>query len=505
MALLNSEFQQIIEKLNIFTREGKRSEVIENILLAIKNKPSLIQKVQLANLANRNTSPMLAMKILARDILYSDKEYDVEEEEIYSAWATSLLQIGALEDAEKYLLKTKTLKTRYLTNAFINFARWDYIAAIPHLKKFIKNTQINDYQKLIGELNLAASYVSIADFKNARKILSYLIPRLKIENSTRILYGNSIELAAQIEILTKNFPQAKVFLDEAKYIFKENKGRYLQYVLKWDLILKLTQDPNNLNFHKEFFQVRNNAIIDHDWETVRDCDFHFSRLTNNKNLLRSVCLGTPYKGFKDRIAKHFNIVIKDAEFSYVPGVLNKIPDRITWTLDQNYDRFDLSEGNFNLIELLTRDIYKPPRVGEVFNKLYPGEVFNPFTSPGRVANTILRFNKWSKNNNEEFLIKIIEGDFILNGNSMYGIKRFLQFRNLNYWILPFNKLKKVKKGKTFSSDEFAKILMVSKRQANLLLKQALIKKLITKLSNGKSTRYIFKSTSRKSFNSIIKN
>lgn len=74
------------------------------------------------------------------------------------------MNIGALEEAKQCAQVAGNLNETRLIRAFIDFAHWNYEKALPHLYDYIRSPESTAYQVLVGQVNLAASLISLGRF-----------------------------------------------------------------------------------------------------------------------------------------------------------------------------------------------------------------------------------------------------------------------------------------------------------------------------------------------------
>jgi len=176
---------------------------------------------------------------------------------------------------------------------------------------------------------------------------------------------------------------------------------------------------------------------------------------------------------------------------FCPGCIDHKPDHVGLNLNQISNNALLHSTSWPLLQLLTKDIYRPARMGVVFSGLYPKEYYDPFHSPQRVRNSVFRFNQWAEQNNCEFRVQIDGGDFQLlapKGTSIICTKRI---RPLENWKATLKVFKEKNQSRSFTSTEFADVVGLSQRGCLHILQKALASNKIQKIGHGKNSRYIF--------------
>ena len=491
--------EQIIANLDNLTKQGLRLQVLKELTRLLKTSPPQILRPQLARIANRNHAYVLALRIL-HPIIRQDREKTADAgPEALNIYATSLMWIGALEESQKTLHRIKGSTDALLTEAFVYFAQWDYQKSIPILLKYVNSSSISPYQKLVGQINLLAAFIAIGKLKEAKNVVEPLLFELKSNPNYKLLYGNCLELRSQIEILESNFGQALVYLAESEKCLADQPGRYLLYVNKWRALAQLGIDPHNSKALDDLIKVKAQATNLKNWETIRDCDFHLARLKNDQNLIQRILLGTPYQAYHSRVKSLFNLSLTESKtLEYCPGQVTDPPSRVGLDLNKISENSFLNSTSWPLLQIMTKDIYRPPRMGVVFSGLYNQEYFDPFTSPQRVRNSVFRFNEWAEAEKCEFKIQIEDGDFQLKGASGVSIVKIQRERPLDSWQAALKVFKEQNDSRSFTSQDLAKVLGITPRSALHILKKALASKKVQKMGQGKNSRYIFFSGRRAS-------
>lgn len=483
---------EVLAKLDSLTKQGQRLLVLKELSRLIKSGLTSSIRPQLARIANRNHSYVLALRIL-HPLIREDREKMAEAgSEALNIYATSLMWIGALEESQECLHRIKGSTDALLTEAFVYFAQWDYIKSIPPLLKYINSSQTSPYQKLVGRINLLAAYIAFGDLKLAKDVFEPLIQELQSNPNYKLLHGNCLELRAQIAILDTDYKSALNFLGDSEKSLSDQPGRYLLYVNKWKAVCNLALSPQDSIAKESLLKVKDEALLLKNWETIRDCDFHLARLSENHDLLQRILLGTPYQGYHDRVQSLFGVSMSQSRrLEFCPSEPSTSPIRTGLDLNKISENAFLNSTSWPLIRLMTKDIYRPPRMGVVFNGIYGREYFDPFTSPQRVRNSIFRFNEWAEQNSCEFKIKIHDGDFKLVGAPGLSILTTQRERPLDSWQAALMFFKQQNESRSFSSSDLAKILGITQRSAVSILQKGLGSNKIQKIGKGRNSRYIF--------------
>lgn len=255
MASVN--WDQHLNEIDELVKKGKKSEVLPLIIELVSKNPPLEIKPKIARLANRSGLPHLALKILFRHVREVKLSRGQSLSEAKAVYAQSLLNIGAFQEAEIMLNSITNMPEVSLQKAFVCFAQWDYQAAIPHLRNYLKIKNLPRYQKLVGQVNFIAALVSVGEFKKALNQADQT-EKLLIEDKAQLLLGNINELKAQIFIFLKDYQQAMRSIVKSSEYLQTFPGRYSLYTRKWTAVINfhINSDTDQLRLELKKFAMK---------------------------------------------------------------------------------------------------------------------------------------------------------------------------------------------------------------------------------------------------------
>lgn len=483
----------IYEILETWTRTGKRNLVIETLKKTDFSKYTLEETILIGKIANRNHLYNFSLRLLFKRKQELQQLKIKLPEDLITTYATALLGIGATEEAQDLLSTIQNHLPALLSYAISFFSSWNYEAAIPLLKKYLK-MQKDEYLTLVGRINLIAAIIGIGDYQQGQILLEKLKNDLKDNPKASVLYGNCWEIQSQIDIENKEYHKALASLAQAKLIFKDQLTRYLLYVNKWEAISHLALSPEDEFAKDRVRHIIHEAKILRNWETIRDCEFQFARFTNNVELIQKNLLGTPYSGYHKRLNKLYQIKLeKTFSFNYSPRQYFHTPNSLEKFTTQNPVAFSDSHQacslGIKIFNLLLKDFYKPARLGVIHHYLYPNNYFNPYTSAHNIRNQIYRFNKISDAKNIPIKIYVEKGDTFLKTTNLKLIISPLnkQYKNKDQHHL--NKLIQFFKGQSFTAKAASHKLNISVRKVNSIIKLGITKNKIKRLAQGRTSSY----------------
>lgn len=448
---------------------------------------------QLAELACRIQYPIYALKALHRVVNPENSFAKPASDREQMIYASALLKLGATAEAVAILdsLDTQVLPEVLFYKAMSCFHQWNYLESIPYLQEFIKSDKTSSYRRLVAQMNLAAACVYICDWNSVRPILVEIKSHCEAGHFN-LLLGNCYELMAQVDFFQGRYDEALISLVEAKNLLKDQAGFYSMFIDKWTVICHCfkTRNPDNLEKLQLF---RNEASKSSHWDTVRECDLFEAILTEDNQLIRKIIMGTPSENYRQRVRRLYGKSVKsNGQYllnlgqSEVQGLQIFDPYRKQSDDSALYKKPQL----LSLFDALTLDFYKPSNIGLLFQKIYPDEKFNPFTSPPRVLQLLKRLNSWFIEQDCTLRVSFKKSEFSLKSDSpiavciQRGIKLSVNDGKLSDLKLHFN-------DKTFSAVLVSEKMGISNTSAKRLIQQAIGNGKVMAMGRGRGTLYRF--------------
>ncbi len=489
-----TDWAPIIDQLERHVVEGHHDEVKRATnKLYLKQVPRNFAW-PLAELAWRIGEPILTLKLLNRIVFPKNALASSPTDREKFIYATALGNLGAADEAITIFESINSQKEPevLLRKSLVHFRVWNYPAAIPYLEKFLAQSELTPYRRLIGKVNLAAAFVVDCKYD----VASSLLQEIKSEcllNNYFLLLGNCYELMAQVEFFNKNFDPAISLLDSAIDLLKKQGGEFLLFAEKWKIICEAfkLRDSESLEKLRTFNKKSQGAG---QWETARECDLFESILTQNEDLLRKVIIGTPFECYRAR-ARHLfgKNILSQGHFHLELGKSQGFTKAFVFN---PYDIQNENEGLhakpllLALFETLTLDFYKPSHIGLIFQKIYNGEKFDPFSSPKRVLGLIKRLNQWFEDQHVPLRVKMKKSEFCLIPLDDAPVSILVQRAkalskqdgNLSYLRYFFST-------RTFSAQNVSEKMKISRASALNLITQAVENGYVTKRGCGRGTTY----------------
>lgn len=492
---LKNEIDGLIKSGQIRLAKSKIEE------LSLSKVPRVL-KVDFADLARRVQAEYWGLRLL-HQIIHPDTPIHpaVTDREI-TVYAGLLIRIGAFEESEKWLnqIKDQFSYQMLLFKSHLAIYQWDYRSAKKILNTILENCVIDKYQQAVCKLNLISSFIFLEEYKSALRHLNYLMHDCD-QNNWTLLKSNAHELYAQIAIFQNKWDQAHHHLSLA-YPNGKDKNKYSLFAEKWKLVCDLRQNCKNPEKLKELLthgqSLKEMALNEKSWEVVRDIDFHISQVTGESQYLTKLYFGTPFLEYKKRIQgllKKSGIKIPQVfvyEFSEKPSdrIFNLQIGR-----EKNGPSLKPGQSLHRLFVALSRDLYKPVSLGELFNTLYPGEYFNPESSPERIYFAIRKLRHWLSSKKIPLKIVVVKKRFSLKPEGSYAFEYTLDRRQQNNFKNNFevlvDQLKTHWPYQSFSKKKASEFLNISPSQTFSVINFALSQNKLFKSGSGRSVLYRF--------------
>ena len=387
-----------LEEISRLIREGEGGQAGKWLLALPWKRIPRKDLASAAQLAWRSGLPILGLKILHPIVRPEHRLPRAASAEEKAEYAVCLIKAGATEEGLLLLRDpdTAALPRRLLYEAFGLIGRWDWGAAIPLLSAYVRRPGLEPYQRLVGKVNLANALLGERQYLKAEILLRELLHEASVKR-LGFAQGKVLELAAQNFIFQKKWDQARKLLDRAEDLLRQTQSVDSFFTAKWKVILEFQKNPTGTSLRK-LSEVREQARARGLWEIARDCDRFQAIQLKDGALLSHLYFGTPYESFRQRLAL-------DASPGWKPG------QEYVWKLENGGRPWlDLRSGRVEpagkplkagqvlhrCLLALSTDFYRPFRIASLFSHLYPGEHFNPITSPARAHSVFRRLRFWLK-------------------------------------------------------------------------------------------------------------
>lgn len=493
MKVMRLDFPQLLKEVDQGIRVGNLQEARRKLARFRQEKVSRKYTVAVASLCRRAELPSISIRVL-NPIVRSKPRLMVEATQAERAeYAACLIKIGASDEGLALLrsIQNPELPEIFLYQAFALISQWDYRGSIPNLLTYIKFPGVDEYQRLVAQVNLADAYVHEHDNYRVKELLPSLMEVTRKQRRW-LLHGVVLQIGAQHSILNKGWKEARRLLDDSYGILRKTGGLDEFFVRKWKAVLEAHRSGGDRSSLSLLKKIVEEARQRRHWETIRDCDLTKAILTRDRNLLIHLYFGTPFEVFKKRIISE-----SGKEFS--------LPQSYTWhlkgkgcgvSIDLFSGQVDGKEQGLRpggvmhrMLSALTSDFYRPLRLATLFSRVYPGEYFNLITSPTRIHQVTQRLKLWFGKNNFPLVIEERTGQYRLLGEVAFRIPNRIVPESYQYALI--EKLKSTWPEIPFSAREGGELLGLSRMSVLRLLQLAQRKGWLRRTGRSDLTRYCF--------------
>lgn len=487
------EIKKQLEQIDnlIQQAEGKKAQ---GLILELHTKgiptPFLLQA---ASLAARASLPEISLRLLNPIVRPSSKIIREATDKDKAEYGHALVRIDACSEAKVLLSEINCAKVpeALLYRVLVSLKEWDYTAAVPLLRQYIKSPLISDYSRLVGKVNLALSLILLGG--PGLSEVKFLLAEILEESSQRnlnLIHGKAICLLGNFEMRRMNWDAALANFGQAEKLLAELSGIDLYFAKKWKALTQFFLAPKDRQSYEGVLQVRKEALEIKHWESVRDIDFHLAIFKKDEALLTHLYFGTPIPFFQQRILKE----------------LPTIPEQYRWELsgDENAEAVDIAEqqktetGDFlkigrsmhRLYITLLSDFYRPFNVAVLLEKLFPNEYYRPGVSEFRIHNAIGNLRRWMKDNQLPISISKQKSGYQLSALTpcYIPIRRKERISQIDPRI---EHIHERFQGNLFSRADVDALLNLQRTISTALLQTALAEGILEKHGNAKHTRYRF--------------
>lgn len=483
-------------------RSGQGGLLRSEILKIQDSKFSRKDTLKLANYARRVGLPRISLKLLRPFVRLQTGLNNNATPAEKSEYAGALIREGIVGEGLK-ILNSIDDKTIYpesmLYYSFGLFTRWDYEAAVPFLEKYVANAP-NEYQKIMGNVNLAASLLFVKKYEDAEYLLKNLTRQTK-KDEFRLSHSYCLELFGQYYLQLKEYKMARDYFKKAASLSANSATSMPFLSRKWLAITALMESAHKNPSARsgselqDLKSIKVEALKISDYETVRTCDLHLAVCKRDKELAKHVYFGSPHRKFRENVAEQISIFC-DIPEQYNQSFENKPASK---TKVRCFDMHEAKEINSEIylkngqamhrvLQTIASDFYKPVRATEIFSLAFPNEYYDPTVSINRVHQVIKRLRRWLSES--VVPLKIIEDN---NSYQVIGSEQYLirwtdrqQVFDADYRL---NQLNKKFRNNLFNLHDAGVHLNMPARSVSRLLKNAIENGLIRQEGAGPQTKY----------------
>jgi hypothetical protein len=316
-------------------------------------------------------------------------------------YAGCLIRLYAIREAERTLARIPDTDPRkYYFQAFARIHEWDYSAALVHLRRYESFAPESPYLSLVARVNLADCLVETGDFSAAAGLLEVLLREAR-ESGAKLLEANVLELTAKNHVYAGDARAAASAIREVKDFFGGRAAGTADafFLEKLERILELRAGGQGAREALEAFQSR--AFGAGEFETARDVDLYRAEFDRDPLIYAKLFHGTPFAAYRRKIVRSAESVGVEIPTEFIAvlgptGVEDREDDRSIRRPTKAFEparHFKPRQLLHRLFSALCADLYRPRRLLEVYEKVYPEAIFNPQSSRDQIHQALKRLRQ----------------------------------------------------------------------------------------------------------------
>ncbi len=314
-------------------------------------------------------------------------------------YASSLIRIGSLHEARQILdvdsLKDSPQAIFYL--AFTHISEWNYAKAKHYLEILVQSSEVDEYRRVLANINLAVCEIVLGKNEAALKRLNSLEDVIK-EQSYKIAASHCLEVKIQATNSLGLFAESLDCLEELNTLWKNNSISREQFFHKSRGILYLHQKNFTLA-REELNKAKALSILNHDFETLRDCDLQLGLAPGGEDFLFRAFFGSSSPYYRQRLLELSGLSLSDlpSRFDWFskPETISEKSKTFSWDQLVTDGSRELRHGQamHRLWCALSEDLYLPRGLGHLWTNVYREEHFDPFSSNRRIYANLARLRE----------------------------------------------------------------------------------------------------------------
>ncbi|MBT6431571.1 MAG: DeoR family transcriptional regulator [Deltaproteobacteria bacterium] len=504
----NQSIVGVLKSIHTRIQEGHGGEARSDFLRFLRDQFDLnthrIHLAEVASLCRRLGEYERAIRLVRPLIDSEQSQRTTATPDEQAQYAACLMSMGAVADGFKILerIDAPAPPEAYLFTAFGHMLRNHYDLATEPLRKFIEHPAPSQYQKLVAQTNLIQVLVYQGDTEETDKLLPELL-RTTEQGNFKLLHGNLLESSVHQEFWRGNIAQAERRLAQAQKLHQQSGELRRFYIKQWRAILDLKQGGATPANQKRLKRVQQEARELAVFGIIRECDIALAHVTQDERLWQHLLFGVPPGSQLERIQRLSGIELSvHSKYTWVPQQTPLHEAQIIIELSTGKTlphgpSLKVGQVLHRLLNIFTNDFYRPLRVGEIHEALFPDKFYHPRASPLAVRQALFRLRRWFDDHELPFEIQESQGTYRLVGHSNGGLLLHAASR-LTLSPERFAALCLVKKlqesgelspRKDIQTQEAAKALGVSLATARRQLKTATEAGYLHRQGAGRSTRY----------------
>jgi hypothetical protein len=331
-------------------------------------------------------------------------------------------------------------------------------------------------------VNLASALLATDQTDRATKLIDENIRLAETRGHAR-LHGNCLEMRGQLHILNRAYDKAFADLRDAGTLLDLQPTHDRLYVEKWNAVTEALKGKTT----RPLLAFREKARHAKHWESLREVDLFLLKVEFDQERFDHLIFGTPYAPYRWRICRLLDRMPAKTEYLHGRSA-GRVFDLMTGKLDGE-PIVNPGKKTHQLIEILTRDLYAPIKIGGLFAELFPGEYFDIHSSTLRVHQVLRRARRWIERHDLPLELHSSHGYYSLGMGEGLTIRIPFDRPEIGTFALEFRKLCRLIPEREFSPSQARRQLRLSATSFNRFIKWSLERNLVARHGQGRAIRY----------------
>lgn len=406
------------------------------------------------------------------------------------AYALALAKIGSSREATMILtLLPPSVPEGFLYRGYICQTQWNYVEAIPFIRKYLELSKREPYELAIARVNLLACLINAQELAAGEKLLAELREEA-VRGGWHLIKRHLFELEAQLAMGRNDWGRAGQIVQDARAGRTAIESISDLLLAKWSAWIMAHQGQLDEGV-RAIEEVRSAARTMLHWETIRECDRMRAELIRDPDLLARVYAGSPYESFRAKLKERCGGWAEMPQAYLLGDAQGAVLDLQTGHLTGAREELKPGQVIHRCLSLVFRDFYRPITVGQLFADLFPNQYFDPQSSTNRVYNVIRRVRSWAEANGLPLNFEASDHAYTMSPwDKGFGVLLSLRGRDADLEIE--GRLTRIRSQvglNSFTSDDVAVVLGVSRSSAVRLLNRAVEAGALSRQGTHRATLY----------------
>lgn len=459
---------EIIEDAEISIRQGQSKAALRLVqgLISVSKSLSEAELIKIGNIFRRCGEYGGTLKIL-HSLVRSETQQTKNKSLAQIEYAAALVQLGLVSEARELLapLNPNLFPEAQMHQALGLFQEWNYSKAVPLLENWVQHPNINEYRRLVGQINLNIAYAFAAPEKLQLSEID------KIETTIRkhgysLLIGPCAQIRGRYLIEHGDYLQASLIFENGLREIKDVTTWDRLYLLKWNLVGMIKKEGAKKKWLNAMIDLKTEACGLKDFETVRDCDYLIATYFRKKVIANYCYHGTPFQSFRQRfdtklVSNEIDFFVdRDGIQSHLDSQSQKkvvlvhaeqIASAFSIKNEKKLTSGGILERTF---QALLSDFYRPMTLQRLFGIIYQGMYWNQNTSPVQVRQVLFRLRQWLLENKWDMRVQELDGRYRLVSSDKMNYQIHKSSSRLTPEQKMWNQLLAIHRTKSFSFASF---------------------------------------------------